>query len=283
MLSSWDDLRYLEAFERLGSAAAAGRELGVAPSTVYRRVTTLEGSVGFSCLVRGKGITSAGRELAEFARSTGATLAGIARRAKQQHEELRGTVTLTTIDGFAPLLAAPLADLSATYPHLRVDVHISDTGLSLRKNQADIGLSLLDTPPATLVGRRLFAIRFGVYGTRTLAADPEQARWVVLGHPLQKSWLGVWESSHAPRHKIAAATASRRLFVEMVAAGAGIGLLPAPLADSHPDLVEIRSFRPLTAGLQRPAWLLFAPELRDDARVSRVVRALARHLQRPDG
>lgn len=280
MISSWDDLRHLEALERLGSAKAAGRELGVAPSTVYRRVSALEQAVGFACLVRGKGITPAGRELADLARSTGASLRGIAARARVRREEARGTVTLTTIDGFAPLLVKPLGELSAANPMLKVHVHISDTGISLRKGEAEIGLSLVQSPRGELVGRRLFGIRFGVYGTRDLAAAPERARWVVLGAPLEGSWLGRWEQAHVPSERVAAATASRRLFVELVAAGVGIGLLPVPLAEGCPELVEIPSFRASTGGLERPAWLLFAPELRHDARVSTVVRVIAKHLRK---
>lgn len=281
MLSSWDDLRHLEALERLGSASAAARELGVAASTIYRRVAALEQAVGFTCLVRGKGITTAGRELAALARTTGESLLGIAQRARTQRAEVRGAITLTTLDGFAPLLMAPLAELSAAHPDLRVDVHISDTGLSLRKNQAQIGLSLVEQPPPTLIGRKLFTIRFAVYGTRARVAELERARWVVVGSPLENSWLGRWEAEHVPRTKIAAATASRRLFVDLVAAGVGLGLLPAPLADEHPGLVEVTSYRASTAALQRPAWLLFPPELREDVRVAAVAKALTKHLQRP--
>ncbi|APR79630.1 Transcriptional regulator, LysR family protein [Minicystis rosea] len=279
MISSWDDLRYLEALDRLGAATAVGRELGVAPSTVYRRITALEQSVGFACLARGRGITAAGRELASLARSTGVALSGIARRAREQREEVRGTATITTIDGFAPLLVAPLAELAATCPHLRVDVHISDTGLSLRKHQAEIGISLLEKPHATLVGRKLFPVRFAVYGTRALAADPEEARWITLGAPLHTSWLGQWESAHVPRNRIALATASRRLVVDLVAAGAGIGLLPSRLAALHPDLVEIPSYSASTAALTRPAWILTHPDVHRDARVSVVMKLVTEHLR----
>ncbi|MGZ3420094.1 MAG: LysR family transcriptional regulator [Polyangiales bacterium] len=277
---SWDDLRHLEALERLGSATAAGRELGVAASTIYRRVAGLEAAVGFVCLVRGKGVTPAGRELAALARTTGVALSGIARRALEQRDEVRGSVTLTTIDGFAPLLVAPLAALAASHPRLRVDVHISDAGLSLRRRQAEVGLSLLETPPPVLVGRKLFAVRFGVYGTKDLAQAPERARWVTLGAPLHTSWLGRWESEHVPKDKIAVATASRRLLVDLVSSGAGIGLLPVPLAD--PNLVEIKSFSAKTTELTRTAWLLTHPDVRDDARVRAVMKTLATHLRKPE-
>lgn len=280
MLISWDDLRFLEALERLGSARAAGRELGVAPSTVYRRVSTLEAAVGFPCLKRGDGLTTAGRELAELGRSTGGALDRIARRAKEDREAVRGRVTLTTIDGFAPLLVAPLAALAATSPRLQVDVHISDGGLSLRKRQAEVGLSVLETPPGTLVGRKLFPVRFGVYARRDLASDEQSARWITLGAPLQVSWLGRWESQNVPADRIAIASPSRRLLTDLIAAGVGIGLMPARLAELVPDLVEITRYRASTAALTRHAWALTHAEAQKDARVVAVMKALATHLAR---
>ncbi|MCE9575955.1 MAG: LysR family transcriptional regulator [Deltaproteobacteria bacterium] len=278
MRSSLDDLRYLEAVDRLGSASAAGRDLGVAPSTVYRRIATLERDVGFACLARTRGITPAGRELAALARTTTVTLAEIARRARAHRDELTGTITLTTIDGFAPMLVRPIAALATTYPQLRVDVHVSDSGLSLRRQEADIGLALLASPPPVLVGRRLFPVPFGVFGTRAVTADPERARWVVLGAPSHTSWLGRWERAHVPRERIALATPSRRLLVDLIGAGVGLGLMATRLAVDRPDLIEVRSYRAAAAPLTVSAWLLTHPDRRKDARVQLVMKELARHL-----
>jgi DNA-binding transcriptional LysR family regulator len=283
VLSSFDDLRYLEALDRLGTARSAGRELGVAASTVYRRVAALEAAVGFVCLQRGDGLTAAGRELAALGRSTGAALARIERHARADRDEIRGKVTLTTVDGFAPLLVAPLAALAVASPQLQIAVHISDSGLSLRKRQAEVGLSVLDAPPETLVGRRLFPVRFGVFGVKTVVADAENARWVTLGAPLHTSWLGRWESEHVDADRIAVASPSRRLLVDLVVAGVGLGLLPAPLAEAHPELVELSSYRAKAASLTRHAWLLTHADARKDPRVGALLETLIRHLARKGG
>jgi len=276
---SWSDLRFLEALARTGSARAAGRDLGVAPSTIYRRIAALEQTVGFPCLDRGQGVTPAGRELAALARATSDSLDEIARRARERRTEVRGTVTLTTIDGFAPLLAAPLAEMSAVYPSLRVDVQVLEGGgPSLSRRQAEVGITLIQAPPAALVRRRLFAVEWAIYGARSVAADPASARWVVLARPHDKSWLGAWEAKHVPAARIAGATASRRLLVDLVAAGMGLGLLPRRLAKDHPGLVEVTMHKTSVAALTRPAWLVFHPELRRDARVVALVDKLAAHL-----
>ncbi len=280
MLSSWDDIRFLEALDRRGSARAAGRDLGVAPSTVYRRIAALEAAAGFACLDRGRGVTEAGRELAQLARSTGVALEGIAQRARAPAREVQGKVTLTTLDGFAPLLVAPLRQLAGAFPQLEVEVQIAEGGgPSLRKRQAELALSIMSDPPPSLVGRRLFAVRWGVYGTRVLAATPERARWVTLARPHQGTWLGRWEAAHVPADRIAMSTPSRRLLVDLVASGAGLGLLPAALVADRPDLVELPQYKPLVVDLTRMSWLLMHPEVRRDARVAAVVKVMVEHLK----
>jgi DNA-binding transcriptional LysR family regulator len=283
MLSSWDDLRYLEAVDRLGNARNAGRELGVAASTVYRRIAELEAAVGFTCLTRGEGLTARGQELAAVGRETATALQELERRAKDAHDAVRGAVNLTTIDGFAPLLAEPLGALARSAPQLRVNVHISDMGVSIRKRHAEVGLSILDRPPGTLVGRRLFPVRFSVFAHRSLHAQFTTARWIVVGRPLHTTWLATWEAAHVPPERIAVSTASRRLHDDLIADGAGLGLMPVRLAEAYPDLIEVPGYRSTTQALTRWAWVLTHEAFRHDPRVTALMRALAAHLARKGG
>jgi DNA-binding transcriptional LysR family regulator len=283
MLSSWDDLRYLEAVDRLGNARNAGRELGVAPSTVYRRIAELEATVGFVCLTRGEGLTARGKELAAIGRETATALHEVERRAKDAKDAVRGSVDLTTIDGFAPLLAEPLGALARSAPQLRVNVQISDLGVSIRKRHAEVGLSILDRPPGTLVGRRLFPVRFSVFAHRSLQTQIATARWIVVGRPLHTTWLAAWEAKHVPVDRVAISTASRRLHDDLVADGAGLGLLPVRLAEAYPELVEVPGFRASTQPLTRWAWVLTHEAFRHDPRVTALMGALAGHLARKSG
>jgi DNA-binding transcriptional LysR family regulator len=66
----WDDLRLLLAVGRRGSFLGAGRALGLATSTLSRRLTALERSVGAVLVERradGARLTDAGRRLAAAA------------------------------------------------------------------------------------------------------------------------------------------------------------------------------------------------------------------------
>lgn len=279
---SWDDLRFIEALERLGKSGDAARELGVATSTVYRRITTLERGLGVRCVEEGGGVTARGRELAELARNTQTALSGIARRAHDHRAEAKGVVTLTTVDGFAPLLVEPLAQLARHYPGLRVHLHIDSRGLSLRKRQADIALSIVPRPPPHLIGRKLFTIEYAVYGVPRLAERPHDAGWIVLGWPLSSTREARWEQKHVPDASVVVATPSRRAFLDLVRAGVGVGLLPRPLARLHPQLQELEEHRPTLLDVTRPAWLLTHPELRDETRVRVVMDAIGDSLSEPE-
>jgi DNA-binding transcriptional LysR family regulator len=272
---SWDDLRFLESLERLGSATAASRELGVAPSTIYRRVAALEEAAGVVCYSqREGGVTRVGRELAELARRTKSSLGRVLRQASEAQGAIRGKVTVTTLDGFAPLLSQPLATLSETHPEIELALDVSARGSSIRKGEADIALTSVDKPPRQLVGRKMFSAQCRVYGLPHLAEAWEDAPWVVLGPPLSASPIGRWERAQAQRSRVAVSTASRLTLNRLVAAGVGIGAIPELLAHEYPELVEVEALHSSTADLRLPVWLLTHPELRDTAAVRAVMTVL---------
>lgn len=275
---SLEDLRYLETVVRVGSASAAGRELGVAPSTVYRRIAALEAALGVLCLARGGGVTDVGRELAKTAQRARASVAEVVRRATAKSARVEGKVLVTTVPGFAPLLTGCLADLARSHPKLHLELDLSDASLSVRDREADIALSVVPNPPPALIGKKLRTIRYRIYGVAELAAARRSAPWVVLASPMHQTGQAHWEAAHVDSERIAVATGSRLGFLELVRRGVGLGVLPMPLARRYPELVEVRAHLRTLRALDRPAWLLTHPELRDSARVSVVLTAMAEAL-----
>lgn len=276
---SLDDLRVVESVHRLGSVDAAAREHGVAPSTIYRRIAALEKASGGVCLSRGGGLTPFALELAKVALSADADVNRALGRLRAAEETVGGRVKLTSIEAFAPLLTAPLAELRRAHPGLTIEVDLSDRGSSLKRHEADLAISIIPRPPAHLVGRALFTIRYGVYGLPELADRGDDAPWIVLAAPAHTTPEAQWERAHVPPARVALATASRRLFIDLVVAGTGVGLLPRPLARRHPELVEVASWRPSLTELRRPAWLLTHPDLKGQARISVTMSALAAALK----
>lgn len=274
---SWDDLRCLEALARTGDVASAARELGLSPSTLYRRIAALEASTDTRCLTRGTGateLTEAGRSLAAGAHRMREVLTRVVGEVRGRHTSLTGVVSLTTVEGMAPFLPAPLATLRERHPELRIDVHFGDRGPSVRRREVDVAIGIMPRPPSDCWGRRLFQIGYGVFGTETVVrATP---RWVVLGPEVAHTPEAKWETKHAT--EVAASTAHRSAFLGLVRAGLGLGLLPRPLASLYPELVEAPTYRKLVSDLRRVAWVLTHESQRKTPRVAALTAVLAEHL-----
>jgi len=271
---AWDDLRYLEALDRGGSVAAAARHLGVAASTVYRRIAVLEEELGGPCVVRGTTppeLTEAGVALLAVARTVKGELARVSQIASDSQESLSGSVSMTTVEGFLPLLIEPLRQLSLKHPELRVDVHLGDAGPSVRRREVDVAIGVMSNPPEGLVGRRLAAIRYGVFGTEQ-ACRREPQRWVTTGPPREHTPEAKWERENAGR--VVLSTGSRNMMVSLVREGLGVAVLPRRLARLSDGLVELESYRERLSGLERPVWILTHAHARERAGVRALLDAL---------
>lgn len=276
----WDDLRCLDALVREKTVGAAARQLGISSSTLYRRIAALEAATGTRCLVRGTGpteLTEAGKILAGAAQRTREAILRVVGEVKSDDARLAGEVSLTTVEGMMPFLGAPLAELAELNPDLRIRLHLSDTGPSVRRREVDVAIGVMERPPADCWGRRLFRIRYGVFGTEE-ATRRDPLRWVVLGPPMDRVPEGQWEAAHAEH--VALATASRGGIVTLVRAGAGVGLLPRPLASLHPELVELRRYRSSLETLERVAWILTHESARKTPRIAAVAQVLVKHLSK---
>lgn len=278
---SWDDLRYVEAVDRLGTAGRAARELGVSASTVYRRIAFLESRVGAQCILPGSGagrLTEAGRALAAIARQTEASIGELSRKLRTTKESVAGEVSVTTVEGFIPFIAGALAALARKHPELRVVLHIGEQGPSVRRREVDIAIGVMPRPAESLWGRKLFTIDYGVYATKD-AAKRKPLPWLVLAPPLHKTPQAEWEAEHAKY--VVARTASLGATIALCREGAGAAVLPRKLAARMTDLVEIAAYAKTIAAIQRPTWLLTHPDVQDEPRIRAVMAALGEGLLAP--
>jgi molybdate transport repressor ModE-like protein len=266
---SWDDLRYLEALDRLGTVGRVARELGISASTVYRRIAHLEESIGARCIVHGANagegrLTETGLALAAVGRRTAGAIAHVSQTVRFAQQDIGGEVSLTTVEGVIPLITPSIAALTERYPDLRVSLHVGERGPSVRRREVDVALSVMPKPPEGLWGRRLFAIQYGVFGTaRAYQAAP--LRWVVLGPPAHTTPQGAWEKEHAST--VVARTGSLATKIALVRQGIGVAVLPARLAALDPLLIELDRYRSSLEHLERSAWILTHPDLREAPRV----------------
>ncbi|MFK7991304.1 MAG: LysR family transcriptional regulator [Sandaracinaceae bacterium] len=272
-------MRVLLSLSRHGTAAAAGRALGMATSTVYRRVSALEAEVGAPCVIKGAlplTLTETGRALVGAAEDFHRGLASVSAEVARASEAVEGRVSVTTVPGFQPYLVAPLTVLAQQHPALLVDVHLGDDGPSVRRREVDLAVSVVPNPPEGLIGRRLSPVRYGVFGTPEACARTPR-RWVVLGSQRTAGPEADWERQHASEQAVA--TGSRALMQALVEQGVGVALLPLRLGRRHPTWVELTEYADRTASLARDVWLLVHPEERDRAAVRVVFDTLLRTLE----
>lgn len=161
-----------------GGLAAAGRELGLSPSTVSERLAALERQYGVALLVRttrAVTLTEEGRMLAEGARRLLAEAEDLSARIRLGADRLSGPVRLTAPMDFGRRHLVPLLDaFGQDHPEVTFDLHLSDAHVDLVADGIDL------------------AVRHGVLADSSLKVRPlGTARRVVCAAPSYLAQHGV--------------------------------------------------------------------------------------------
>jgi DNA-binding transcriptional LysR family regulator len=167
---NWDDLRIFLAVARSGSISSGAKQLGLQHSTVSRRIRKLAQELEvrlFDRVPSGYELTPAGEKLARAAErmelevlAVDGTLAGTDLRPA-------GLLRVTAIDNMATTILMPMfAGFSREYPEVTLRLLIANSDISLARREADVAIRLTNTPPDTLVGKRVATVSSAVYGCR---------------------------------------------------------------------------------------------------------------------
>jgi len=200
-------------------------------------------------------------------------------RVLGQDQELRGPLTVSTVDITLACFGDAIASFIARYPHIDLTLSISREVVSLARREADVVLRVSSSPPETLVGRSAGPLQFGVYAARSLVADvgadaPLGAYpWIGWGGGPNVRWFEGWLADNAPGARQVVSLDDRGvMMLHAVRAGLGAQLLPCILADAEPDLVRIA---PLDPTFRVDIWLLTLPALRKNQRVKAFLAHMA--------
>jgi DNA-binding transcriptional LysR family regulator len=280
---NWDDLRHFLAVAHAGQLRRAADRLGVDATTVGRRLKRLEAALGqtlFEHTKEGHALTEAGERLRERAEA-------MARQADEigaspgEGAQLSGSVRVTVSEGFGSwFVARHLPAFAAAHPRLTVDLVASSGFLNPSRREADVAI-LLDRPrKGPLFTRKLTDYRLRLYAARGwLAANGPVARRADLGrHPLigyvpdllyapELRYLSEIAPGLEPHLRSTSINAQHHL----VAAGAGIAVLPCFMGDADPGLVRLLDEVVVT----RSFWLVTHADTRRSARVGAFVDWLA--------
>ena len=177
-----DRARALEIFAavmREGSFSAAGRMLGLTPSAVARSIDRIEARLGVRLLLRSTRAltpTAEGQVYLQTARRILADLDDAERQLADQGAP-RGRLRISAALSHGRLCIVPLlGEFAALYPHILVDIALSDGIVDIAAGQADVAVrfgALADSP--------LTARKLGESGRVIVAAPHYLARY---GMPL---------------------------------------------------------------------------------------------------
>lgn len=277
----WNDLRLFLAVARAGTLSGAARELGVAHSTVFRRIGAFEQRLGvrlFDRLPTGYVLTAPGEEMRDSAARIEDEIAALTLKVTGQDQRLSGTIRITATDMLAIGVLPPhLAAFRAQWPGIELEVIVSDTVLDLTRREADVALRIGNPAQETLVGRRVGRLAFAVYaatGLERLDVDPGHNEWIGFGSshgPLSRNLARWWPGMRQVyrTNSIVAAVAAARARI-------GLAALPCVIADRDPGLVRVA---PFPEDFALDLWLLTHEDLRNTARIRALLDFLGAALQ----
>ena len=248
----WDDLRFFLAGARHGNLTAAARDLGVAQSTVGRRLASVEAGLAVRLLHRtpdGYRLTSAGEAvLAQVGRVEAEVLA-VERTVGGHDDRLEGTVRISCTETLAVHVLAPcFIALQHRHPGIRVELVPNPLQVSLSMREADIAVRLAPSDRNDLVVRRVGGMAFALYASplylqRHGLPDFEAG---CAGHRLMTSLDDVdgdeqasWLAGMTSRARPGLQTSSHEALVVAARSGGGLACLACFRADPDPALARL--------------------------------------------
>lgn len=240
----WDALKYVLAVARHGTLAAAGRELGVDPTTVGRRIAALETGIAarlFDRMPEGYRLTEAGEIAVTQSEEMEDAAHALRDRIANSDRRVAGSVRLSGLDGFFDHLVIPaLPGLLARHPELELTLVSGLETVSLSKREADVALRTHRPSEPDAVPRQIGRVAYTLYAARDRdfgAAVP------VIGLAREYDRLDFTRliSAVHPSAHIALRVNNEGHILAAVRAGLGISYINCHIGDSDPGL---RRFRP---------------------------------------
>ena len=234
---NWDDLRVFLRVCDGGGLTAAAATTGLSPATVGRRVTALERCIGRTLFERsqaGYRLTADGRTLHDKARAMEASMRPIADWSRTSGEKPGVRVSAGTWT--ANFLADHFAALWSPADAFHICFKTTEARLDLAHREAEIGLRNAAPETGNLAVRRLADVAFAPYRAAHLPAGAP-LDWVAIGRDEALTASARWVLDR-PDATITAWANTPRTLADLLAAGAGRGVLPCFAGDRDRRLVR---------------------------------------------
>ena len=269
----WNDIRTFLAVAKSGSITGASKELEVNPSTVSRRVNSMEERLGvrlFDRLPSGYAPTAAGEEMLYSAELMNEEASALELRLSGRDTRLTGRLRVALLDSDAVRYMPVLQEFRALYPGIELVLVTSIAMSDLSRREADVALRHTDQPHEYLVGRRLARIGYALYGALSLVEqvgslhDLEAFPWLAWHERAGARITEQWMAEHVPNAQIVCRFDSVPAMIEGLRLGMGICYVPC----AEGELISgVRRLRPPMDSFGMNFWILTHPDLRTTARV----------------
>ncbi len=279
---NWNDMRFLLALERSGSAIKAARMLSVSHQTVSRRLSELERGLG-ARLVDRSGLnwqlTVCGQGVVRQAEEIEGSIRAAALSARSKSLGMAGRVRITSAGlGFDQFIMPALDKLSKKHPMIEYDLIADNAPLDIQSGQFDIAVRFVKSAPGHLLGRNAGALEFALYGLPEFIDKIEKAVLekksisvpvvaMLTSHLRTTDWLaGIVDlESHITR------VSDLGVLFSSIKNGLGVGFLPVVVGREAGNLAECVS---IARKSPFDVWVLTNEDSRKSDRIKTVAAQL---------
>lgn len=270
----WKSLPAFLAVAREGSLRAAADQLGGTHATVRRQVEALEAQLGVQLFRRGADgfhLTAAGRTLLPQALTAEEALLQGMNAVQGLDREASGLIRVSADPINAHFMLAPvLANFSALYPEIDIELQLSFGIDSIEKLETDISVRNVAKVDEDVVGRKLFPASVGIFAARQYLdrmlpkAGPKGQGLQWIGYGPIPELLAYVRNSPFPEAKIRHTIPDPEMHLHLARAGGGMAILPAWAQARFPELQRVPGTQ---MDDRRSTWVLLHSDLRRVRRV----------------
>jgi DNA-binding transcriptional LysR family regulator len=250
----WKKLQTFLVLTRSGNLARAAIALKTDPTTVGRRIRSLERDLALTLFEHardGRVLTEDGRRLLVHAEDMERAAVSFEERSERGAIE-SGLVRVSAAEGFGTRFIAPrIGSFVAAYPRISIDLFANSGFLNPSRKEADIAVLLAQPRKGPLKTRKLTEYTLGLYMSSQTSADPDTmplAGYIPdFIYAPELDYLGEIDLDRQPTIRSSSINAQ----AQFIATGAAVGVLPCFIGDTDERLVRIQPEKSIT----RTFWL----------------------------
>jgi DNA-binding transcriptional LysR family regulator len=212
-----------------------------------RRLRALEEALAQKLLQRtaeGFVLTEEGTAVLPHAERMEDEALALQRRLTGEETGLAGSLRISCSEWFGTFMLAPvLAAFAKQYPRIMVELMTDARLYSLSRREADLAFRIKSFAETDVISRKLLRIPYALYGAKGVRAptlgDGEGQRLVTMDAAFAEMPDATWLKRVLPRAEVAFRSNNREAQARLCQLGAGLAVLPCPLADSLDGLRKI--------------------------------------------